>query len=202
MAFALISIILLLILVLVAVRIGLNKDQINDEGPAIQPVLHGSGIYSIVKKSPRETIQDEKPPEEEILQYITTLNEDIDDLSLSETDKEQLIEMWKQALDDNISTIEKGDEDGIEFYYYDFTPTECPVCKQYISKGKFVTREEVFKFPRIIPPFHLGCTTILKAHHGKENLRETTELGMLPLFKNQLPPSLPEWKLTTKINIT
>jgi len=202
MAFVLISIILLLILVLVAIRIGLNRDNINDEEPVIKPVLHGSGIYSIVKKSPRETIQDEKPPEEDIRQYIATLNEDIEGLSLSEIEKGQLVEMWKRALADNISTIEKGDEDGIEFYYYDFPPTECPVCKRYFSKGKFVTREEVFKFPGIIPPFHLGCTTILKAHHGKENLRETTELGMLPLFKNQLPPPLPEWKLTTKTNIT
>lgn len=201
MAFALISIILLLILVIVAVRIGLNKENIGEE-TVIQPVLHGSGIYSIVKKSPRETIPDNKPPKEEIKQYISTLIEDTEGSVLSQSDKDNLIEQWEHAIDENITTIEKGDEEGIEFYYYDFSPKECPICKRYFSKGKFVTREELFTFPGIIPPLHLGCTTILRAHHGKENLRETTELGMLPLFKNQAPPPLPEWKLTTKINLT
>jgi hypothetical protein len=200
MALALISIILIIVLVLIAIRFGLNRGSI-DEDEISSPVLHASGIYSIVKKSPRENIVAYKPPKEDILKYITDLNEDIEGLSLTASDKARIVDMWDNAIDENVSTIEKGDVDGIEFYYYDFVPVDCPVCKQHFSKGKFVTREEIFKFPIIIPPLHLGCTTKLLPHHGKENLRETTELGMLPLFKNQVPPQLPEWKATTKINV-
>lgn len=200
MAFALISIILLLILILIAIKFGLNRDRIADETEE-QPLLHASGIYSIVKKSPRENILGSKPPPEDIQKYIEALNEDIDGIPLSPQDKEKLIQMWEVAIEENIATIEKGDLESIEFYYFDFLPKDCPICLRYFKRGKFVTREEIFRYPVIIPPFHLGCTCKMLPHHGKENLRETTELGMLPFFKRQEPPPLPDWKLTTKINV-
>ena len=104
-----------------------------------------------------------------------------------------LIESWNNQMELNITEIEKGDEKGIEFYFYDYM-WEDPLCEKHITKGRFVTREELYQFPNIIPPFHLGCGCRLKRYEGKEKLRETTEIGMLPLFKNGAPPSLPEWK--------
>jgi hypothetical protein len=200
MAFALIGIFLLLILMLVAIKFGLNRDRITNEQDE-KPVLHASGIYSIVKKSPRENALSSKPPKEDILKYLGELNEDIDGQPLSAQDKETLITLWEEAIEESISTIEKGDIEGIEFYYFDFIPEDCPVCLRHFTRGKFVTREEIFRCPVIIPPFHLGCTCKLLPHHGSENLRETTELGMLPFFKKQEPPPLPEWQSTKKINV-
>ncbi len=197
MIIALISVVLAIILMLIAIRIGLNRSRNNEEEAAPQ-IIHASGIYSIVKKSPREDITAHRPRKEDIQKYISGINEDIDGQLLSSGDKERLVTLWETSIDENIGTIEKGDIEGVEFYYYDFVPAECPVCKRYFSKGKFVTREEIYRFPSIIPPLHLGCTCKLMPHHGKENLRETTELGLLPLFRNQAPPRLPEWNITTK----
>ena len=197
MAFALISIILLIILILIAIKTGLNRGQTTDES-TVQPVIHASGIYSIVKRSPRESVLAQKPPREDILQYLSELNVDSEGAPLSQKKKDLLIRQWETDIETSIATIEKGDLEGIEFYYYEFMPEDCPVCRNHVSRGKFVTREEIFRYPEIIPPLHLGCTCKLLAHHGKEKLRETTELGMLPLFRNQKPPPLPDWKTIIK----
>ena len=197
MAFALISIILLLIVMLVAIKTGLNRGHTTDE-PAIQPVIHASGIYSIMKKSPRESVMAQKPPLEDIIKYLSGQNVDSDGAVLSEQEKKRIVERWEAGIEESVATIEKGDVEGIEFYYYEFMPMDCPVCRHHVSRGKFVTREEIFRYPDIIPPLHLGCTCKLLPHHGKEKLRETTELGMLPLFRNQQPPPLPDWKTITK----
>ncbi|MBN1757481.1 MAG: hypothetical protein JW863_04145 [Chitinispirillaceae bacterium] len=197
MAFALISVILLIILILIAIKTGLNRGHTTDE-PTSQPVIHASGIYSIVKKSPRENVHSKKPSREDIGKYLSGQNVDSEGAAITEEEKQLLIEQWESGIEDSIKTIEKGDVEGIEFYYYEFLPVDCPVCHNHVSRGKFVTREEIFRYPDIIPPLHLGCTCKLLPHHGKEKLRETTELGMLPLFRNQQPPPLPDWKTITK----
>jgi len=197
MAIALISIILLIVLLLIAIKTGLNRDRLADES-AEKTTIHTSGMYSIVRESPRGTIASFKPPKEDIIQYIAGLNVDSEGLSLTETEKSEIVDRWYVSMEENVMAIEKGDLEGIEFYYYEFFPVDCPVCMRHFTRGKFVTREEIYRHPSIIPPLHLGCTCKILPHHGKENLRETTELGMLPLFRNQVPPPMPEWKSIIK----
>ena len=191
MILALAGIALLLIFLLIAVRIGIRKEKVENE--IVSPTIHTSGIYSIIRKSPRESISDYKPSQEEIIKYLSDKNVNISDPGRRERDTAALIESWNSQMELNINEIEKGDEKGIEFYFYDYG-WEDPLCEKYIAKGRFVTREELYQFPNIIPPFHMGCGCRLRKYEGKEKLRETTELGMLPLFKNGAPPALPDWK--------
>jgi hypothetical protein len=191
MILALTGVGLLLVVMLIAVRIGINKEKVEEDG--LKPVIHASGIYSIIRKSPRESISDYKPSQEEILKYFSNKNVNSTDLLLSEADKSKLMKQWNSQMEANIFEIEKGDERGAEFYYYKFLWTD-PVCSKYISKGRFVTREEIFQHPNIIPPFHLGCGCQLKQYPGKEKLHDTTEIGMLPLFREGAAPPLPDWK--------
>ena len=191
MILALTGIGLLLVVMLIAVRIGINKEKIEED--ILKPVIHASGIYSIIRKSPRESICDYKPSQEEILKYFSNKNVNNINLSLSEADKSTLIKRWNSQMESNISEIEKGDEKGVEFYYYQYLWND-PICGKYIQKGRFVTREEIFQHPNIIPPFHLGCGCKLKQYQGKEKLHDTTEIGMLPLFREGVPPPLPDWK--------
>jgi hypothetical protein len=121
-------------------------------------------------------------------------------LNLNESDKQKLVAMWHKAMNENIKVVEQGDCEDVSFYYLDFPKdNQCPVCATYIKRGQFVTREEIFSTPSIIPPFHLGCTTKIVPYHGKEDLRDTAIIGMAPLFKGHTPPVLPEWKKTVKI---
>ena len=195
MILALVGIALLLIVLLIAVRIGIKKEKAGND--IASPTIHTSGIYSIIRRSPRESISDYKPSQEEIIKYLSDKNVNMSDSDRRGLDTPKLIESWNCQMEFNIKEIEKGDEQGIEFYFYDYA-WEDPLCEKRIPKGRFVTREELYQFPNIIPPFHLGCGCRLRKCQGKEKLRETTELSMLPLFKNGSPPSLPDWK---EINI-
>jgi hypothetical protein len=189
MILALIGITLLLIAMLIAVRIGMNRAKNEEEMQS--PIIHGSGIYSIIRRSPRDNIGDFKPSQEEIRKYLNDKNVNI--IGISSAQREVLLSKWNEQMEANISEIENGDKVGIEFYYFDFKWND-PVCDKIISKGRFVTREQIFEHPKIIPPFHLGCGCQLHKYQGKEKLRETTEIGILPLLRNGEMVPLPEWK--------
>jgi hypothetical protein len=200
MLYVLIGLVIFLLLVLVAIRVSFNKKETSVEFQ--NPLLHASGIYSIVRKNPREEIDQHKPSVEEIRKYLESINVDSKDaVHLSGEDIDKLVRRWTESLNKNIEVIEQGDSRGVTFYYYDFSPESCPVCQNYLKKGQFVTREELFQHPQIIPPFHVGCTCTLLAHSGKENLQETTEIGMIPLFKNEIFPRLPEWRMISPSNV-
>ncbi len=186
----LIGVAFFLVLVLVAAHIGMRVHRPDE--PPISPTIHASGIYSIVRRSPRDTIAEFKPDEDQIRQYLAAKNEDNEGKSLAQADKDALIAHWTETLEQSIREVEAGDHQGVEFYYYDFTGSDS-ICKGRVDKGHFVTREEIYRFPRTIPPFHIGCRCVLKAHHGSEDLRETTRLGMRPLFRGENPPALPTW---------
>jgi hypothetical protein len=101
-------------------------------------------------------------------------------------------------LENAINEIEEGDKKGLEFYYYDLQEDD-EICAEFLGKGYFITRQDIYKHPELIPPFHIGCRCILKCHHGSENLRETTEFGMRPFLRNGELPPLPDWKRILKI---
>jgi hypothetical protein len=183
---AIFGILLLLTALLLAIKIGVNKTKKEEEVPT--PVIHASGIYSIIRRSPKENISDYKPSQEEIRKYLFEKT-----VNITEEEKEKIITLWNQHLEANILEVESGDKEGIEFYYFGFK-WEDPVCEKIIKKGRFVTREQIFQYPYIIPPFHLGCGCVLYKYMGKEKIHETTELGMLPLFTNGDMIKLPDWK--------
>jgi hypothetical protein len=199
---AVLGLILLILLILVAIRlIGMKRPPVEGnggEGISSQgPMIHESGIYSIVRKSPREDVLHLRPQEAEIRKYIASINEDIYGHALSAGAKEALAQRWLRSMEENIATIEKGDSESVEFYYLESsTDKPCPVCASFFKQGQFVMRQEIYKNPSVIPPFHLGCTTRLVAYVGRENLRETTTIRMSPLFNRGVAPTFPEWKKT------
>jgi hypothetical protein len=197
MILAVVGITLLLAAMLVAARIGMNRAKNEEEMPS--PIIHGSGIYSIIRRSPRDNIGDFKPSQEEIRKYLTDKNVNIGGVSSDQ--RNALLSQWNELMEANISEIENGDKEGIEFYFFDFTQDD-PVCSKIISKGRFVTREQIFEHPKIIPPFHLGCTCQLHKYQGKEKLRDTTEIGILPLLQNGEMVPLPDWKEIVAIETT
>ncbi|MCL2182257.1 MAG: hypothetical protein FWB85_02155 [Chitinispirillia bacterium] len=191
----LIIVAVLVFLILVALMFGLGRrvDRGDDEADERQSIIHMSGVYSIVHKSPREDLLALRPRETEIRSYLNGVSADTQGVPLSHEDKSALLRHWKVWMETGLREIDKGDKDGLIFYYYDFTKP-CPVCAGFIDKGNYVTREEIFRNPCLIPPFHLGCTCTLTAHQGSEKtVRETVLVGMLPFLKGGDEPSLPKW---------
>ncbi len=192
MAYILLGLVLLFIFILVAVKVGISQAKPED-ADSETPVIHKSGIYSIVRRTPRESISNHKPPEEEIRKYLDSQNEDLRKRPLNEGEKNALIEDWGALLEKNIMEIEKGDREGIEFYLYRYSGDD-EVCERTIPNNCFVSREQIFKYPSIIPPFHLGCTCELTRYHGDEDMRDTTSHRYRRLFDQNNLPKLPEWK--------
>jgi hypothetical protein len=200
---AMISFVLVIVLVLIAIRLISARhtpDEANQAAGIKEPLIHASGIYSIIRKSPREDLLAIRPQETEIRKYLAFLNEDYTGHLLSAADKQKVAEKWRQSMEENIGVVEQGDSEDVEFYYYDsLGDSPCPVCASCLKQGQFISRQEIFKNPSIIPPFHLGCTTRITPYRGRENLRETTLQSMAPFFSKSTPPPVPEWTTTIKL---
>jgi hypothetical protein len=180
----------LAVLALIALKAGFGPDASGDGKPN---VIHVSGMYSVLRKSPREALAAARPSEEDIKKYLAGVNEDINGAPILAHDRAALLKHWKAQTEMNLRGVEAGDKNGVAFYYYDYLK-DCPICGTFIVKGNFVTREEIYKYPQIIPPFHLGCACVLAAHHGSDKtIRETAISGMSAFFDGEAPPPLPEW---------
>lgn len=192
MELAVIGIVFFLLLILVAARFSISKQK-SENTPDNETVIHTSGIYSIVRKSPWEDIANVKPSEKEIRKYIDEQSVNIDRNSLSESKKDAILARWNENLKESLSEIEKGDDEDVEFYYYDFKGKDS-ICKKIFNKGHIITRQDIFENPELIPPFHLGCQCVLKRHLGEEKLRDATETGMRYIIEDGKLPPLPNWK--------
>jgi hypothetical protein len=183
----------LVVLVLVALKVSLDPKGSETDDTDKSKVIHVSGVYSVLRKSPRKDLAALRPAEEEIKKYLAGVSEDVNGVPVKASDRTALLKHWKAQTEMNVRGIEAGDKGGVAFYYYDYLK-ECPVCGEFIAKGNFVTREEIYNHPQLIPPFHLGCACVLAAHHGSEKtMRETAIAGMSPFFEGDAPPPLPEW---------
>ncbi|MDR2591631.1 MAG: hypothetical protein LBC59_02355 [Chitinispirillales bacterium] len=183
----------LVVLVLVALKVSLDPKGSETVDADKSKVIHVSGVYSVLRKSPRKDLAALRPAEEEIKKYLAEISEDVNGVPIKASDRTALLKHWKAQMEMNLRGIEAGDKGGVAFYYYDYLK-ECPVCGKFIAKGNFVTREEIYNHPQLIPPFHLGCACVLAAHHGSEKtMRETAIAGMSPFFEGDAPPPLPEW---------
>ena len=180
MVLAIIGLILFLVLIILAIRVGLNKSE-SEQEEIQNPIIHASGIYSIVRRSPRDGLLNIRPGIEELRKYLSSLNEDIGKFLLSEKIRNSSSASGNKRWPIVSRLLSRAImRSGV--YYYDFF-LRIVLSAKFLNKGQFVTREEIFKFPDIIPPFHLGCTTCIRPHHGKEKLTDTTESGMLPFSK-------------------
>ncbi len=191
MILAVAGIIIFLVFALIAIRVGSRKEG-STATEAEPPLIHNSGIYSIVRKSPRETIGEVKPSRDEIIKYLRTQN-----VTITDEDVNIAADQFLASLENSIVEIESGDKEGVEFYSYHFTGDD-PMCDPYHLKNQFISRAQIFKYPKLIPPFHLGCACALKRYHGSENLRQTTVMGMVPLIKGGVVPHLPDWTLWSR----
>ncbi len=191
---AIVGVLFFLLFVAIAAYFVSKQKSPQEDPPTPDMMIHTSGIYSIVRKSPREDFQRLRPDENALKQYVKEQSVDLGGRTITDSDRKRIVADWASAIERNIAEIETGDFKSCDFYYYEFTGTD-DVCAGFIEKGSFVTREEIFRHPELVPPFHAGCTCVLHGYYGTDNPRETTMLGMKPFFgENVNLPPLPDWK--------
>lgn len=185
MAILILLIIFALVLFLIYISIKKEKPEEN------RPTIHTSGIYSVVRRSPRSAVLKDKPMVEDIEKYLSTDARSRDGQRLSLTQKEKLVTAWKEYLEKNIGTVEKGDKEGVEIYFYTFPGSgTCAAADRF--RDRFVTRDQIYNRPELVPPFHLGCRCLLIADtEWKKGMMADIEFKPL-LADGEVTPA--DWK--------
>jgi hypothetical protein len=179
-----IAIVFFVVLILITMYIGLQKKDIIEEDKI--PVIHTSGIYSVIRQSPREHIYTVKPDMDKIKTFVSGAQEDVNGVPLSETDKEKIIVSWENQLEKNLKIIEEGDKIGVQRFLIKPPADDLP-CRHFIEKNCFITREDIYKHPELIPPYYPGCQCILESESEWRNATDMEHFRIDQEDKSHFP---------------
>jgi hypothetical protein len=151
----LVAVIFIVVLVVLAMYISLQKREIVEENN--MPVIHTSGIYSVIRKSPRENVFDAKPSPQALKAFAASQEKDTAGRPLNDADREKAAAHFAARIEESIKVVEEGDRMGVQRFQIKAAP-ECLPCRKF-SEGKyFITREDVYRHPEMLPPYYPGCT--------------------------------------------
>lgn len=182
------GIVLLLVIIVYLIYVAIKKEEPEEQ----RPVIHTSGIYSVVRRSPRGMLHPAKPTQEEVVAHLASSSNDISGKALTNEDRQALAEEWKNALDHNVTVIENGDKKGLEIYFYK-CQVGCSQNKSLRENDQYVTREELYQHPELIPPLHIGCQcTLVPDQEWKTGGHQDTQ--SMPLL-HEAAFQTPDWKI-------
>lgn len=155
-----------------------------------QPVQLNSGIYSIVRVSPRKAIEEIKPTVEQVEQWLEQ-----EEGMLPPEERGRLLALWSETLERSIAVVEKGDELLRDTYQYKIPESERQLL-HFIPIDAYITRETIHNHPELLPPFFVGSKTELQLKEAdSEHAGSQAHAGWKPL----LPSSdgtypIPDWR--------
>ena len=179
----------LLALVLIAIGLYYSLQKRSDEQEK-KPQQLNSGIYSIVRISPREALAQIKPNMENVERWL-----DENYPMLPPAERGRLSCEWGEILEHSIAVIEKGDREGRDTYRYDIPESERELLP-FIAPDAYITRETIYNHPELLPPFFVGCQTKLRLKEAdSEQFGSQSKKGwkpMLPSSDGTYP--IPDWR--------
>ncbi len=176
-----------LLLVAIGLYYSLQKQAEEREKKAIQL---NSGIYSIVRVSPREALLKIKASEEEVEEWLEANRP-----MLPPEEIGRLVALWNEAIEHSIAMVEKGDLEQRDTFRYE-VPSEEKGLLPFADPDGYITRETIYHHPELLPPFFIGSKTRLEL-----KVADSTLLGSQAKsgWKPILPSSdgtypIPDWK--------
>jgi hypothetical protein len=152
--------------------------------------IYASGVYSLIRRSPRKELQEREPPLEEVQPVLANAQAEANGSA------QQYLDEWRRQANISINNIEKGDREGIQTYRYQ-VPAKCQRTCAMFGGDAYVTREQLHNHVQLIPPFHLGCGVQLVTKEawsaGNENAAWTP---ILPVNGKYLAP---DWRIVVKL---
>jgi hypothetical protein len=118
---------------------------------------HADNADLIERHRARWTVAARQPSFEEMMCHLENISPFGKGSQQTREFQRRYISSWNSCLENNLAEISEGDKHGIELYYYEVDGSD-PVCRGHLLQGTFVTRSDIYSFPEIIPPFHLGCS--------------------------------------------
>jgi hypothetical protein len=143
----LVAVVFIVVLVVLALYISLQKREIVEENS--MPIIHTSGIYSVIRKSPRENVYGAKPSAADLRAFLATQAKDIEGRPLSGADKEKAMSHFEGRLKESIKAVEEGDKLGVQRFQIQSAP-HCIPCRKFSERRYFVTREDVYRHPEVL----------------------------------------------------
>jgi hypothetical protein len=152
------------------------------------PRIYASGIYSVIRRSPREIIPTVKPSAQSIQEFLQSQTADMEGKPLHRSDVRQLVQHYTGRLEENIKVIEEADQKGEDNFL--LTPGECRFCETLGGRKAFLNRDMIHHTPEIIPPYFPGCTC-----HLQSLPPDSTLDGSVPLKMNETSRyGIPDWR--------
>jgi hypothetical protein len=154
--------------------------------------IYVSGVYSLIRKSPRQDVEARSPSAEKIAEELAKPTA----MGIANGTSAEYQNEWQRIANLCINIIEKGDRDGVQTYRYQ-VPEKCQkTCARY-GGDAYVTREQLHNHCQLIPPFHLGCGVQIVT---KEAWSASTEgAGWTPILPvNGEYPTL-DWRTLVKL---
>jgi hypothetical protein len=152
------------------------------------PRIYASGIYSVIRRSPREIIHTVKPSAQSIQEFLQSQKTDLDGQPLHRSHIKALVQHYTDLLEANIRVIEEADQKGEDNFL--LTPGDCQFCQTLGGRKAFLNRDMIHSTPEIIPPYFPGCTCRLSSLPPDSTLN-----GSVPLKMNDSTRyGIPEWR--------
>ncbi|MFP4522621.1 MAG: hypothetical protein ACLFQK_10785 [Fibrobacterota bacterium] len=149
-------IVIIAVIILLALIIGSRKKEEPESVPEF-PHIHASGVYSVIRKSPREDVLKIRPDKNEIKKILSQKGKDSSGNPLTSSDIEKLCREWAEGIEENIKAVEEADELGRNNFLLERTPECVGCCNIGEGTGMMLSREDIYRHPELIPPYHPGC---------------------------------------------
>ncbi len=183
MTLALVLILIVISLILVGLGFIASNNTAQKDERDIDKITK-SGQYSIVKESPRKKLANIKPSLAEIKEWFGETE------ALSEEQQNQLLAQWTQNLEESIRTVEHGDRNGVEIYGYEIHTSDPKICN-FIGDSTYVTREQIYNYPELLPPFYPGDATRLIPKEAWFGDEKANWVSLLPIMGKY---QVPDWR--------
>ncbi len=205
------------LLVLSGWIMALQRNRRRELAGAEEQPMYASGVFSLIRKSPRELVLGRMPAPDVV---ATLIGEERGEAKSGNTEtlpgkpgmpkvgggkaegvskteiaassrvSEYLAE-WRRVADLCIHNIELGDREGVQTYRYE-VPARCGATCKAFGGDTYVTREQLHKNSDLIPPFHLGCGCIIVAKAAWEGGASSGRWSPLLPINGAYP--LPDWR--------
>lgn len=169
-------------------RGGFHGDRASDDNSPI----YASGVYSLIRKSPRKELQEREPPLEEVQAVLGSPQA----AATANGAAQQYLDEWRRVANISITNIEKGDREGIQTYRYQ-VPSKCQKTCAMFHGDAYVTREQLHNHVQLIPPFHLGCGVELVTKEAWSTGVEGAAWS--PILPVNGRYQTPDWRIVVKL---
>jgi hypothetical protein len=146
---------------------------------------------------PKWSVPDNQPSCVEMTAYLDRISPFAKDSEQSREFQRYYVDAWNRCLEQNLVEIEEGDKQGVGFYYYQVDQSDL-VCRGHLLQKTFVTRTQIRAFPQVVPPFHLGCSCMIRRYLFVPDF--PADRGFSPLVVDDEIPVLPAWNERAEVS--